>query len=561
MRHILLLTLAFLLSLPAVTSIAHAEDDAKKRPAILKVSNINKLESRGIFSSPAQGSLGRDMWSNGKRASIAALMAELPAVTENYALQRLRNGILLTSANTQLLRDKKPPKGNADIFTLRMENLLRIGAYDYAAKMYETLDQEPYHPRLAKAGLIALLLKGEKALACLEYQTVADRDFSDAAKTDSFWGDIALYCDYALKTDEDAKAAAKALSGASNSVLKNIGVNARYKTNYSRQRFEKLDLLSRALLKAEDRIIKTNLASLNFKDIPPHHIELLYNESDINDNPRTPFLLNLQRLRWGFTDALQVHSFVKRNKKALQTSSPTGWQRVPAFYKKLEEAREPKDKLAVFDAHLYLMKTYGTAAFLPVIKYLRETTKEDVSPAQKLALIRIYNHAGLSWPSKWNESVLENAKTTLNGKNSKRIFAVSVNNIGANKLKEEDIAYFNSILDINNVIQEETLKIVIEKLDKQLQSNHNHLKVYEKDALTSPVQSYPLPNTVLWNSLRKAGNDQSISEVLLLTTLIMHDLQGKKIYPGIMQDTFKSLNAVGLTNISKDLTNNLFLEE
>lgn len=539
---------------------ALAEDDAeKKRPAVIKVSNIYKIESIGIFKTPQQGSLGRDMWSNGNRVNVPKLMSLLPASTENKALQRIRNGVLLTSANAKLLKGKLDSEKNDDLFTLRLENLLRIGAYEYAAKMYDELDQEPYSPRLAKAGIMTFLLNGEKALGCLEYQTVADRDFSNAAETDDFWGDIALYCDYALSVNEERKKAIKALSDADNQILKNISLNERYKTSYSRNRFERLDLFSHAILKADERINKTSLAAINFKDVPPNHLELLYNEGDIEDNPRTPFLLNMQRLRWGLTDALSINSFVKRNKKAFETSTPKGWLRMPSFYKKIEESEGVDEKLEVFDAHMYLERAYGTAAFLPIVGQLREITKEKLTQAQQLLMIRILHHAGLSWPSKWNESVLENEKTALNGDISKVLFAISLNNLISNKVEKDNIDHFNSILSKNNIIHDEIIKLLVEKLDKYIENNHNHIKVYEKDALTSPVQPYPLPGQALWNGLRQAGINQSISEVLMLTTLIMHDLQGQKIYPGIMQDTFKSLDAVGLTNISKDLVNSLFL--
>jgi len=560
MRHFLYFALSLLLVCAVPLVSAQAESDEKKRPAVLKA-KITPIESLGVFTTPQQGSLGRDLWSNGDRRNISALMSALPSKTENYALQRLRNGILLTAANTQLLKDKDPAQDGADMFTLRLENLLRIGAYDYAAKMYEKLDDEPYHPRLAKAGIITLMLQGEKALGCLEYKTVADRDFSEAAEKDTFWGDIALYCDFALKTGDESKVALKALKGADNKILKNIAVNSNYKTNYSKQRFQKMDLFSKAILKADDRILKSNLTSINFNDLPPSHIELLYSEDDVESNPRTPMLLNIQRLRWGYTDALQVRSFFQRNKKVLNKGEATGWRRIPSFYQKMDETTSEEEKLNVFSNHLHLKKSYGTAVFLPVIKHLRDIEEDNLNNAQRIGLIRIFHHAGLNWPSKWTKNVLENAKTPLGGTTSQRLFAVSVNNLSANKIEKGDIEQFNSILDKNKVIQEEILKIVIEKLDKPLTNNHNHIKVYEKDALTSPVRTYSLPHQSLWNGLRQAGNGQSISEVLLLTTLIMHDLQGIKIYPGIMQDTFKSLNAVGLTNVSKDLTNDLFLEE
>ena len=154
MRHYLFIALALLLACTVSIETAHAEKEVKLRPTVLKNAKLNNIESLGIFKTPQQGSLGRDLWSNGDRRNIASLMSALPSKTENYALQRLRNGLLLTAANTQLLKDKAPARDGGDMFTMRLENLLRIGAYDYAAKMYETLGDEPYHPRLAKAGII-----------------------------------------------------------------------------------------------------------------------------------------------------------------------------------------------------------------------------------------------------------------------------------------------------------------------------------------------------------------------------------------------------------------------
>jgi|GEM_PF-1610994 len=531
-----------------------------KRPATLDV-NMRRLESHGLWSTPKDGGLGRDMWNNTSRDAITHLLPLMSTQTKDWLVQRLRNSLLLTSANALLIKDDKNEKQKAgnDLFTLRLETLLEIGAYDYAAQFYALLDnEEPYHPRLARAGILTQMLGGQKALACLEYKSVSDRDFSSAAHPD-FWHDIALYCAYALQSKDNSMQERQALKNAKSTALRNIGKNDKYQVGYNPARFQKYGMMSKAVLKAEGRILQSTLGGTDFAAIPPAHLELLYDED--NSSPRTKLLIHLQRLNYGLTDLPAVEDFLKRETQQLQSEGPKGWQNIPAFYKNMADAQSSEDKAALFRDHLYLEKNHGRAVFIPVAKFIRTIDKDHMDDAELLTAMRILMQADLSMPAKWTNFVLKDKNPALKTKNQQRIFAISIANLPIHRVTKDQIEQFNSILSTNNIIHEEILEIVIENLDKAFENNHNLFKVYEKGALTSSIQSYFLPSANIWEALRQAETDQSIGTIIMLNTLILRELHEKDIYPGLVHDMIKSLNNVGLTNISKDLAMRQFLGE
>lgn len=199
-----ILSASLLIAATFSVSPVHAQSDEKaeeKRPAVLKI-NYNRMESLGLYNTPSDGSLGRDLWDNTRRSFLVGFLPKLPSPSaHSFTHQRMVMGLLLSEANAGLIIDDMDIEPGKDILTLRLKRLNQMGAYKQAFDLYSMLGQEPYHEELAKAGITAMLYNGERSLACLEYKTVQDRDFSD-----NFWADLSLYCNYALNDEQDTTA-------------------------------------------------------------------------------------------------------------------------------------------------------------------------------------------------------------------------------------------------------------------------------------------------------------------------------------------------------------------
>ncbi len=535
---------AFFAAIPAQ---AQTEAKAvKKRPAVLDV-NYNRMESLGLFNTPGDGSLGRDLWDNTRRSFLVGFLAKIPSPSpDSFTHQRMVNGLLLSEANAGLIVDDIDIEPGKDILTLRLNRLNQMGAYKQAFDLYSKLGQEPYHSDLAKAGITAMLYNGERSLACLEYKTVQNRDFSD-----EFWLDISLYCNYALNDEQDLDAR-NDLDRSPLKTFKNIAANAGYKLSYSSKRLNDLQDLERAILVAEDRLIWPDITKSFLENLPLNHLGILVARTELSNNDR--FLVLSTAANRGLVGNKRLKSFYTRvyDEELRQLDNPQnqGWKTIPLAYHNIEKARTSEEKWDHLRSAMEYMDTYGAGALIPFGQSMQTLEVEGQNESVVLKAVKIIEASGENLPGKWYRYYTQINPETGAGKKMRLISGIMSNPEPSEILQDPVLQpYFEKLgeKDKNEYFN------IIENLDKNLKDIHNAEAIYVNDYDLTFTEHYVMPMPRVWNQLVNSSHDKRIGEAVLLSTVMLHKHSLGDMYPGVASDVLQSINTVGLTNISKSM--------
>jgi hypothetical protein len=193
---------------PAMHKNAAESDNARARmnaaavpvqPELPPVQTIplGQLEYYGLLKGAADHSLGIDMWIGSSHGPVSEMLPQIPARSRYRTLDDLTERMLLTHTDAQYMGGGKSSTPGEDLMTLRLEKLIDIGAYDDAARLYALNPGKPYHEKLARAGVTAMLYSGRKALGCLEVKA-----FASSYTGDVFWQQLEGICDTFLSSDD-----------------------------------------------------------------------------------------------------------------------------------------------------------------------------------------------------------------------------------------------------------------------------------------------------------------------------------------------------------------------
>lgn len=545
-----IIALGAVLALPPAPALAQDDPNSgsavKKRPAVLDV-NYNRMESLGLYNTPADGSLGRDLWNNTRRSFLTGFLPLTPQPSpHSFAHQRMVIGLLLSEANANLIRDDIDIEPGKDVLTLRLNRLNDIGAYKQAFDLYSKLGQEPYHSDLAKAGITAMLYNGERSLACLEYKTVADRDF-----TDEFWGNLSLYCNYALN-DEQNLTARDNLGRSSLKTFKNIADNAGYKLSYSAKRLNDLSDLERAVLVAENRLIWPDITPNFLSSIPPHHLGILVARKPMNNYDR--FLILSAAANAGLVGNKALKSFYTRvydeELRQLENPENQGWKTIPLAYHRIENTRNTAEKWEHLRSAMAFMDTYGAGALIPFGASIQTLDVEGQNESVILKAVRIIESSGENLPGKWSRHYTQ-IKPASKSENKIRLISEIMSNQRPEEiLQSADLKEYFDSLTARHKAQYFN---IIENLDKDLKDIHNADAIYVNDFDLTFTERYVMPMPRVWNQLVNSSQDKRIGEAVLLSTVMLQKHSLGDLYPGVAADVLQSINTVGLTNISKAL--------
>lgn len=546
-----ILSASLILSALCILSPAQAqeasEDKVKeKRPAVLDV-NYRRMESLGLYDIPSDGSLGRDLWDKTRRSFLVGFLPKLPPPSSHsFAQQRMVMGLLLSEANAGLIVDDMDIVPGKDILTLRLQRLNRMGAYKQAFDLYAKQEQEPYHSDLAKAGITAMLYNGERSLACLEYKTVQDRDF-----TDKFWTDLKRYCNYFLNSEKDSKAR-NALKESALKVLKNIAGNDGYTLSYFTKRLSGLSDLERAILVAEDRLVWPQITKGFLADLPINHLGILVARNQLNNDER--FLVLSAAAKNGLVGNKILKDFYSRvydeDLRQLKTPENQGWRTIALAYHRIKDTRDSEKKWEHLRSAMDYMDIYGAGAFIPFGETLQTLEAEGQNESVILKAMKIIESSGENLPGKWYRHYTQIDPESAGEKKMHLISAMMSGREPAETLQDTDLkSYFNKMSK-----KEKTQYFnIIENLDKRLKDIHNAQAIYVNDFDLTFTEHYVMPMPRVWNQLVNSSQDKRIGETVLLSSVMLHKHSLGDLYPGVASDVLQSINTVGLTNISKAL--------
>ncbi|MCD8562504.1 MAG: hypothetical protein LRY54_00155 [Alphaproteobacteria bacterium] len=541
------------------TETTPAKESPNKKPRgeekILKV-DFADIESIGLYSSPQEGSLGRDLWTNSHRSLITDYLPKLQVAKKSPVLQFLTDGLLLSRTQAGLIVNDTTPEPGKDLLTLRLMKLMDLGMNDQALKIYSDLGRTPYHPNLAQAGIMAMLFNGEKSLACLEYKTVEDRNFQGP-----FWTDIALYCNYVL---EDKKPTTAELKTTSSQAIQRILSGGSYTFTYDARKLENVPLIDRAILTAENIINFGDLGLEGIKRMAPAHLTLALKKQKLSRQDE--FLLKMKMVQYGLSSPAEWEKLYAGYKfggaadeqKIIPLESLPGWQQLPALYQNAKAVGRGVEQQNTALKALDYVGTYGLAAAYPFADMLEDVPANNLSTEQLAQIARVMNGADKDIPGSWFEVI---GKRKPASDKDMALYVLSYVAKAYQRTNPEDRNIIMAAVErIKNPALKESFKIIIENVDNGNPDQHTADKVYDNDLDLTFDGNYVMPSKRVWDRLIASSQNQSIGETVLLSTLLLGDKPLMDLYPGVLGDVLKGLRAVGLTRFSKGMAQEALLE-
>lgn len=515
--------------------------------------DYSKLEALGTLTTPQEGSLGVDIWDGSERPMIEWLVAHIPPQTQYRVINNLVRQALLTSADTDMLSKQGSIEPGQDLLTLRLEKLIEMGAFGEAEQLYALNPDDPYHERLGRAGILAMLYNGQTALGCLETKALQKRFGSDP-----YWRQLTAVCDYVMaRMGGDEQTITKAVaasesSGLTSDLIKKAIRDNSFRYNFkSVAEFEKLDALERVFLVASDRIDYSGLKKLNISELSPYMASLLRHDRNVPSSLR--FKLWKQAVRIGTRSTEDLAAFYKSVPfaKNLAYGSVQDWQRLAWLYQaadviKTGTINEPIQKA------LALAPEYGVYSLLPFAAQLKKTTASAFDPESIRIGLEILTLTGEPIPADWAEK-WQNIKT-----DSRRDFLLQTAYIVSRDLSTAISPNLSSIqaqIDKFPKAKAQLLRYIYARLDRSGKIIEDPaLGTYEKQLDLTSSSDYVMPSMGLKESFFAARDDRRVAEVILLSSLVLHGTPPDSIYPELLRETVKGLDTVGLTKNTRELT-------
>lgn len=525
---------------------------AEPPPAVLEI-EYKDIESLGLYTKAQEGSLGQNFWQGTSRTAVTALLKSMPASTKSPAIQNLIFSALLTAGDSSAITGEAPPEPGEDLLTLRLKKLLEGGAYTQAFELYSLREQEPYHENLARAGVLSMLLSGEKSTACLETNTVQAR-FTKSP----FWTDLAAYCDATL-SEKASKETKEVLKNSARGVLYKLATKKKFRFEYQPEGFGALSMLERAVLAAEQRLDISSIKEISANAIPPADLPILLGHESLSEDLRLS--LTLEAARWGlrtgndikelYTAAFEPASGTEQTEK--NTATKNNLRKLPYYFHKVSQAEKDEEQWETIRKALPLTDIFGPGAFLPFAETLARTTPQNASLKELHNALIIMHKAGSSIPDSWLQAIEKSEAKEGDYDTRARIMSAAYILKPQHKRKKEDRERVKAAISLAENDTQQLLNNIIENVDKHKQSGHNAAKAYEKHYLLTFGRDYVMPSDVVWDRLITASQEKAIAETILLNIVLFSDQALQNTYPGLLRDALQSIEYVDLKNISQDM--------
>jgi hypothetical protein len=519
------------------------------------------LESYGILDTMREGALGIDLWDNTRRSTLATLISEQPVMTPYRTLNRLTRRALLTTADARLMSGRSDIQPGQDLLILRLEKLMQLGSYEEAAQLYTANPAEPYHERLARDGMLALLYTGRSPVACLESLSLESR-FGQLP----FWNDLMAACT-ALMSDSSKDAFSsdyKPQSKIVEKLIRNDGFRYAVK---SQKDLESLSELEKALLIADGRMDYSDFKIRKAGDIAPEAATVLLQDSNLPDNTRFGLL------RFAVAKGLRGPDSLADFYKSLGFSNAgtvtsqhidypgiKGWRRLAWLYQSLEPAKgkDPvpeslQDNLVA--QALALGSEYGPSVLLPFAPYIKNTNPANL-PGDSIrtgmkVLLASNTAVSAPWQEKWHT-----VKTTSA---SDLLLDTAFDAFEDFSTTSEKPAFGLENTGLNSY-QTQIIQVVYEKLDNfQKITQDSPVGAYEKPTDLTLDGNYVMPSNDLLDNLNEAKNDRRLGEMVLLSSLALQGAPLGKLHPELLREVLEGLETVGLTEEARSLTTEVIL--
>lgn len=516
---------------------------------------IEQLELHGLLTSPADRSLGIDLWHGSARATVNKLLPQIPAASRYRTLQDLTARMLLTETESGFLTGGRAQPGE-DLMTLRLEKLIEIGAYDEAARLYALNPGRPYHERLARAGVTAMLLGERRALGCLEVKAL-----SEAYKDVDFWQQADGICTIFMAGNlgKSKQSPVPTAIFANSPVLQKIvdNNNASFRPD-DMAALADLNPLERIGVFTLSRVDYSKIARVSLADMmkaEPSILSAMLGEASLS--PRLRLFASIAAVHNGAAPVSRLAAFYES--EAAQSGQDDsklgrGWKALPSLYRQAKNYSPGNARDGVLQQALALRRTFGTASLLPFAPMLAESDPGNLPPESIAASLAVMVKAGQDIPVKWRQLGLAVLSPEhRGGDDALAYFAFDISQ-GFRPFKDLEASELQQFFTKMDPRTAKIVKTIYEKLDKGNKlHNIDAEEAYEKDPVLTASDDYVMPLSSLLSDLELAEKDKRLGEIILISSVLLRSTPAGKITPEVLGEVLDGFKTVGLTREAREL--------
>ncbi|MCB9988926.1 MAG: hypothetical protein H6868_06280 [Rhodospirillales bacterium] len=538
--------------------------------------DLPQLESLGFTHEPGFNALPLTLWDGTKRADIESSLIDLPGDIGNAVIYDTVKRVLLSRIDSRMVKESKRPQPGHDLLTLRLEALIRIGAFEEAATLYTRMTEPPYHERLARAGILAFLFSGQPTLACLEGFSLEDRfsrsvdpDFDSAA----FWSGL----DNACRIINDLPVAEPEASkdGEEKTAAYPLLDKFIYGDNYvftpqTVDQLQTLPLLTYGILSASGRINYSRLTEEDTLSLPPFILAVALQDKGLPPGLRMRFLIAAVKAGLRHQDDLEEF-YESVAFPIIETEAPlpgtllddiAGWKRLPYLYQTLRKIHGEIDSTLIVKT-LREGNRYGLVSLLPFADIIRSTPPETLSSEKAVrAALHLLLLTDSPLPDSWRDFWRAQLSSENNQDDVSLFLLYAAGVVGHQPPalpagEDKDISFdYNALSPYQHAI----LHALFEKLDTDAKlHNIDADSFYENPEGLTFGEDYVMPSESLVQRLRTAAKKGHTGEVVLLSGILFKKTPSAKINGELMQEILDSYTFVGLIKEAQLFTKEVIL--
>lgn len=497
-----------------------AEPETQSEPTPVDSETLVRLESLGTIFQATQGAMEKSIWKDQNRSDIYNQIATLPARHGMLSMQNLKKNLLLSQTDASLIKNNVTPEAGKDLLDLRLQKLMEMGLIDEALTLYRSAGEEPYHENLARTGMLLMIYHGDFATACLEEKVIASR-YPDSR----FWKLLDQSCQIDLGLLDAAKADFKDSPN-----LQKIYANPAFVVSALDQTtLSSLTALERGILAAQNRIDFSGLAAnpAAIKNLRSDLLALYLHQKNKPEALTLP--LQNESFARGLIPITSMRKFDPDYKRIFELETPE--EQWTELAKKLAGNLSPES-----------LRHYGSMISL--------AKPASISDTDMYKAISVIVSLGETVAPFWADELEK--RGDQNPENY--VYLQLLDQIGLLEntpvITPEQLKKGLMALSHDRAIQAISLT---ESLDSLRQSDHNPLKVYEKDIDLTVKGSYVMPTVSLMEMVGAAADKQQTGLVVLLSLQLLQD-RVERIHPDTLEKVLSGLNRVGLIEESRKIS-------
>ena len=503
--------------------------------------DFSQIEPLGLISE-SEGGFGEDVWLGTDRDRALDLMSQAPSITYYPMVQDMLRRLYLTRAKPEYFSRNHAPEAGGDYLTLRLQRLNDMGLFEYSTKLYSLITDVPYHEKLARAGVLAMMEGGKASLGCLETRTVLDR-FGQL----EFWQTLDAICDL---RESGARSAGRAiegndidLTGSASPVIARIAADPSYIfAPASQQDIDRLAPLERAALQASGSLSFARYRFDPQQPVSPVAFGMMLGDAKLDETRK--FVTLVQSVAFGLRPASDVqlrYDLVKND----TTHKPEGWRLLAALYAKAGLLDAGPQQNTVIRQAMAMGHHYGgTYALTPYAGILASADPGGFHDSEVTDAVRIMIAGGVAVPTAWLQRLVD---STRNESDLDLFLAAAVDSDLSTVLTINNSHLDGLFANLSNA-KKTMLGVLFSELDQG-----NHLKawmapdIYEKFMYLTAHLDYGMDNGRLASDLLQAYKDKKLGESIVLTAIALRDVQPADLDPKLAGTIIGGMKTVGLT--------------